>query len=181
MDDYIGEVKMFAGTFAPLNWLFCWGQVLPISGEYNSLFALIGFTFGGDGVNNFALPDLRARAPIGSGQGIGLTERLPGQLGGQENVTLETANLPAHSHTVNCDTISTGTQLKTSALNNLPASTYVNGTTTAGCYGSDETNNPAMNLNMVNPAGSSQPHDNMPPWGCLNYIICYSGVWPPQP
>ncbi len=172
MDDYIGEVKMFAGTFAPVYWLFCWGQLLQIN-EYTSLFSIIGTTFGGDGTTTFALPDLRARIPIGSGQGPGLTQRTPGQMGGAENVTLETANLPQHSHTVKCET--TGAVANT-PVNNLPADS-------SSGYG--YATNPAtfgtMNANMTSNAGSSQPHDNMPPWGCINYIICVEGVWPPRP
>ena len=172
MDDYVGEVKMFAGTFAPVYWEFCWGQLLQVS-EYSTLFAIIGTTFGGDGINNFALPDLRARIPIGSGQGPGLSQRAPGQMGGAENVTLETANLPQHSHTVKCDI--TGTKVNT-PVNNFPADTSV---------GKGYATNPAtfgtMSTNMTSNAGSSQPHDNMPPWGCINYIICVEGVWPPRP
>jgi microcystin-dependent protein len=172
MDGYIGEIKMFAGTFAPMYWLFCWGQALPVN-QYSSLYAIIGNQFGGDGTN-FNLPDLRGRIPIGGGQGTGLTSRTPGEKGGVENVTLTTAQIPAHSHTVKCDTTSTGTSLKTSPVNSLPA------TVSGGGYGTDETGNPLMKADMINSAGSGQPHDNMPPWGCLNYIICTEGIWPPQ-
>ncbi len=172
MDGYIGEVKMFGGTFAPLYWLFCWGQLLNIS-EYNALYSLIGTTFGGDGVNNFALPDLRARIPIGSGQGPGLALRTPGQIGGVENVTLETANLPQHSHTVKCDT--TGPFANT-PVNNIPSLTSAgNG------YGPGQSTLTNMSTDMTSVVGGNQPHDNMPPWGCINYIICTEGIWPPQP
>jgi len=174
MDGYIGEVKMFVGTFAPMYWEFCWGQSLPIS-SYSSLYSIIGIQFGGDGVNNFCLPDLRGRIPIGGGTGPNLTPRIPGQNGGSENVTLTTDNLPAHSHTVKCDITSTGDQLKNTPQNNLPAMI-----STGGCYGVDETSNPLMKVDMINPSGNSQPHDNMPPWGCINYIICTEGLWPPR-
>jgi microcystin-dependent protein len=96
MDGYIGEMKMFAGTFAPMDWEFCWGQQLSIS-QYNSLFAIIGTQFGGDGITYFNLPDLRGRTPIGSGTGPGLTPRNPAEKGGVETVTLTTANMPAHT------------------------------------------------------------------------------------
>ena len=172
MDDYIGEVKMFAGTFAPLYWLFCWGQVLQIS-EYNTLFSLIGTTFGGDGTTTFALPDLRARVPIGSGQGPGLTQRNPGQSGGVENVTLETTNLPQHSHTVKCDT--------TGPVVNTPVNNFPSLSSAGNSYGPGQSTLTNMSADMLSAVGGNQPHDNMPPWGCINYIICYEGVWPPQP
>ena len=81
MEGYLGEIKMFAGTFAPVNWVFCWGQTLQIS-QYAALFALIGTQFGGDGTTTFGVPDLRGRVPVGAGTGPGLTPRTPGQKGG---------------------------------------------------------------------------------------------------
>jgi len=176
MDGYIGEMKMFVGTFAPLYWEFCWGQQLPIS-SYNSLYAIIGTQFGGDGATYFNLPDLRGRTPIGSGSGAsGITPRTPGQKGGAEAVTLTIADMPNHTHTVKCDTTSTGSDVKNNPTGALPAIL-----STGNGYGSNETNNPLMKSDMINPTGGSQAHDNMPPWGCINYIICTEGIWPPQP
>jgi microcystin-dependent protein len=172
MDGYIGEVKMFVGTFAPLNWEFCWGQTLQIS-SYSSLYSIIGAQFGGDGVTTFKLPDLRGRIPIGGGDGPNLTPRTPGQMGGAENVTLTTAQLPSHQHTVKCDT--TGTSASNTPANNLPSLT-----SQGNSYSPGTGTTTTMKADMLSGAGNSQPHDNMPPWGCINYIICVEGMWPPR-
>src|SRR3954451_10417902 len=94
---YVGEIRMFAGNFAPAGWMFCEGQLLPIS-EYDTLFNLIGTTYGGDGQNTFALPDLRGRAPLNQGQGPGLTNRVIGEISGSESVTLISTQMPQHIH-----------------------------------------------------------------------------------
>src|SRR5512136_2572601 len=94
---YVGEIRMFAGNFAPQGWMFCEGQLLPIS-QYDALFNLIGTTYGGDGINTFALPDLRGRVIVGPGQGSGLSNYVLGQQGGVETVTLTTNQIPQHSH-----------------------------------------------------------------------------------
>jgi len=174
MDGYLGEIKMFAGTFAPVNWQFCWGQSLKIN-EYDSLYALIGTQFGGDGVTTFNLPDLRGRVPIGGGAGPGLTPRTPGQYSGAENVTLTTGQMPQHSHTVKCDVSAAPPQHVNTPVNNIPGpistgTGYVTGT--AGTAN--------MRPEMLSTAGSNQPHENMSPWGCLQYIICVEGMWPPR-
>lgn len=174
MDGYIGEVKMFAGTFAPMSWVFCWGQLLPIS-SFQALFSLIGTQFGGDGSTTFGVPDLRGRTVIGAGNGTGLTPRLAGQLGGGESVTLNTANLPAHTHNVKCDVSSPPPSQSNTPVNNLP-STISSGTG----YAPGTANNASMNANMVLASGGNQSHDNMSPWGCLNFIICTEGIWPPR-
>lgn len=172
MDGYIGEMKMFVGTFAPMNWEFCWGQQLPIR-DYNSLYAIIGTQFGGDGVNYFNVPDMRGRTPIGAGSGPNLTPRTQGQKGGAEAVTLTTTQLPAHTHTVKCDNQTSG-QVSTPS-NSLP-SVISSGTV----YATGTTGSSTMNANMITSVGSGQAHDNMSPWGCINYIICTQGIWPPQ-
>jgi len=179
MDGYIGETKMFAGPYAPKNWLFCQGQTLTIA-QYNSLYAIIGTTYGGDGISNFNLPDLRGRVPIGGGKGTNLTERTPGQNGGLEKVTLTTTTIPQHSHTVRCDTTSTGTQLTNTPQGNLPASFVVENNPNIGCYGLNTTGNPTMKPDMINNTGGNVPHENMPPWACINYIINTVGLWPPR-
>src|SRR3712207_2167115 len=97
MPPYIGEIRMFAGNFAPVGWLFCDGQQLPIS-ENDALFTLIGTTYGGDGESNFNLPNLQSRIPIHQGQGGGLTNRILGEMGGVEQVTLSTQQMPVHNH-----------------------------------------------------------------------------------
>jgi microcystin-dependent protein len=171
MDGYVGEIKMFAGTFAPLNWLFCQGQILPIS-SYNTLYALVGTQFGGDGTTTFGIPDLRGRIPIGAGAGPGLSNRTAGNKGGAETVTLTVNQLPSHTHNVKCDTTTTSTA--NTPLNNLPA--IMSSGTGYGPTVSAST----MKADMLNATGSGQQHDNMPPWGCVNYIICANGIWPPQ-
>jgi microcystin-dependent protein len=171
MDGYVGEIKMFAGTFAPLNWVFCSGQMLPIS-AYNTLFALIGTQFGGDGTTTFGVPDLRGRIPIGAGTGPGLSSRTPGNKGGAETVTLTINQLPSHTHNVKCDT--TTTSPTNTPLNNLPA------VMSSGTGYGPTVSASIMKSDMLNPTGSGQQHDNMPPWGCINYIMCAEGLWPPQ-
>ncbi len=171
MDGYIGEVKMFAGPYAPKNWFFCQGQALSIS-QYNTLYAIIGTTYGGDGINNFNLPDLRGRVPVSAGSGTGLTPRSIGQSGGAENVTLVASNLPQHAHNVKCNV--NGTPVST-PVNNVPSLTS-NGT----AYSSIQTGTANMNANAIANAGNSTPHQNMPPWACINYIINYNGLWPPR-
>jgi len=174
MDGYLGEIKMFAGTFAPMYWVFCWGQTLSIS-SYSSLYSIIGVQFGGDGITTFGVPDLRGRIPLGAGTGPGLTARTQGQTGGSENVTLTAAQLPAHSHTVKCDVASAPTLQVNTPVNNLPSLT-----STGTGYAPGTANNSNMKADMLSNSGSSQPHDNMPPWGCLNYIMCVEGIWPPR-
>lgn len=108
MDPFIGEIRIFAGTFAPRNWAFCQGQLLQIS-EYQALYSLLGTTYGGDGRVTFGLPDLRGRAPIGMGRGNGLTQRFEGQMGGAEIVALNELQMPEHNHAIsNTATASTG-------------------------------------------------------------------------
>src|SRR5579862_2201919 len=98
---YVGEIRMFAGNFAPAGWMFCSGQLLPIS-ENDVLFNLIGTTYGGDGQQTFALPDLRSRIPMHFGQGAGLTSRILAEQGGEEDVTLTVNQIPAHTHPAQC-------------------------------------------------------------------------------
>ena len=174
MDGYIGEIKMFAGTYAPENWVFCEGQLLSIQ-NYTSLYAIIGDQFGGDGRTTMGVPDLRGRVPIGVGTGTGLTTRYSGQKGGYERIQLATSQLPAHSHTVKCDTTSGPTQVSNTPQNNLPGNNP-NGTS----YGPTESAS-LMKSDMINNAGEGQSHENMPPWQCLHYIMCVNGIWPPRP
>ncbi|AXT21215.1 phage tail protein [Flavobacteriaceae bacterium AU392] len=164
---------MFAGTFAPAGYAFCNGQVLPISGN-DALFSLIGTTYGGDGRTTFALPDLRGRAPIHSGDnsaGPGLTARRLGQTVGSETNTLTVNNLPAHSHTVNA-IIEDGDQ--SSPTGNFPAGTKL----LDGEYASNGTST-TMNSGMVSNTGTGASVNNMQPSLAINFIIAIdSGVFP---
>jgi microcystin-dependent protein len=159
---YIGEIRIFAGNFAPVGWLLCQGQLLPIS-QYDVLFNLIGTTYGGDGQNTFALPNLASRIPYHQGSGYAL-----GQMGGVETVTLTQSQLPVHTHTANANT--------TTADQNLPGGN-VWGAGSLVAY-SDQPPTVTMSPSALLPSGGSQPHDNMPPFLCLNFIIATEGIYP---
>lgn len=169
-DPFIGEVRLFAGNFAPLNWALCQGQLLAIA-ENDALFALIGTTYGGDGQSSFALPDLRGRVPLHQGTGPGLSTRTIGQMGGSEQVTLSKAQMPQHSHALVGS--SATAQSSAGAAGNVLAATTVN------VYGSAVPTTP-MATGALASAGSTQPHENMAPFTALNYIICLFGIFPSQ-
>lgn len=159
---YVGEIRMFAGNFAPAGWMFCEGQLLPIS-ENETLFQLIGTTYGGDGQSTFALPDLRGRLPIHQGNGMTLAEN-----GGAEQVTLTVNQIPAHSHPL----------LGTSALGGErnPQNNVV-GQAASQIYIQD-TATTNMAAQSIAPVGGSQPHSNFQPYLCLNFIISLFGIFP---
>jgi len=170
---YIGEIRMFAGTFAPAGWAFCDGSLVPIS-ENDALFTLIGTTYGGDGQETFALPNLRGRIPVHMGQGPGLTGRVIGESGGTESVTLTTAQIPAHSHGLDAST-------------NVTNGTYGLGKGVPGntggspIYGDMSVSVGDMKQNVIGiNSGGSQPHSNMGPYLCLSFIISLFGVFPTQ-
>lgn len=159
---YIGEIRLFGGNFAPVGWLLCQGQVLPIS-QYDVLFNLIGTTYGGDGEETFALPDLSSRIPVHVGAGYAL-----GQQGGVEQVTLTTNQLPVHNHFAQ-GSASAGTAAS-------PAGAVWAGST-YNAY-SDQSPDAAMAPNALAASGGSQPHENMPPFLAVNFIIATEGVFP---
>jgi microcystin-dependent protein len=170
-DPYIGEIRMFGGNFAPLGWAFCDGQILPIAAN-DALFNLIGTTYGGDGVTTFALPDLRGRAPIHMGTGPGLSGRVIGESFGVESVTLTTNTLPQHSHSF---AGSTATASATSPQNQVVAAP-----STIDLYRPATVPSAALNPAALASAGGSQPHDNMQPYQCVNFIIALEGIFPTQ-
>jgi microcystin-dependent protein len=158
---------MFAGNFAPAGWMFCEGQLLPIS-EYETLYNLIGTTYGGDGQNTFGLPDLRGRLPIHQGNGFTLAET-----GGVETVTLTVSQIPAHSHPFLATTAAAGSS--------TPLSNVLGALGVAG----DELYVPAAGTSALSPnsigsTGGSQPHDNFQPYLCIDFIISLFGVFPSQ-
>ena len=169
---YVGEIRLFAGNFAPAGWMFCSGQLLPIS-ENETLFQLIGTTYGGDGQSTFALPDLQSRVPLHFGTGGGGSYVLA-ESAGAETVTLSVQQLPLHNHpevaSLNPGTSQnpTGNVLArpTSARPNLLA------------YNSDSP--VLMNAAAVTSVGGSQPHENLQPFLCINYIISMFGIFPSQ-
>jgi microcystin-dependent protein len=167
---FIGSIMMFAGNFAPRGWAFCQGQLLPIA-QNTALFSILGTTYGGNGQTTFALPDLRGRAPIGTGQGPGLTNVDLGQSAGSETVTLTVNQLPAHNHVVACDSTSAGGADPTNSFPGNPGS--LSG---AQLYGS--TAGATMAPAMIQPAGGSQPFSVRQPYLGINYIICLEGIFP---
>jgi microcystin-dependent protein len=160
---YIGEIRIFAGNFAPVGWLLCQGQLLPIS-QYDVLFNLIGTTYGGDGQNTFALPDLASRIPYHQGSGYVL-----GQQGGVEQVTLTQQQIPVHTHTANANTPN---------ADQPGTAGNVWGAGTLSGYTATQPANTIMNPAALSSAGGSQPHENMPPFLCLNFIIATEGIYP---
>ena len=166
-EPFIGEIRLFAGNFAPAGWALCSGQLLPIS-ENEVLFQLIGTTYGGDGEETFALPDLQSRVPIHWGTGGGDTYQIAESFG-VESVTLTTQQLPAHSHAL----------LASNEVATLvdPAGSVSGQTGTFDGYQSTLGSVP-MAAQSLSPVGGSQPHDNLQPYLCLNFIISLFGVFP---
>jgi microcystin-dependent protein len=160
---YVGEIRMFAGNFAPVGWMFCEGQLLPIS-ENETLFQLIGTTYGGDGESTFALPDLRGRLPLHQGNSFILAET-----GGAEEITLTVQQIAAHSHPF----LASGA----TATNANPAGNLPGNQTLAQLYVEDV---PSTNLAPVSisATGGSQPHTNFQPYLCVNFIISLFGIFP---
>jgi microcystin-dependent protein len=165
---YVGEIRMFAGNFAPAGWMFCAGQLLPIS-ENETLFQLIGTTYGGDGQSTFALPDLRSRVPIHQGTGPGGSTHIIGEMGGVETVTLTTQQIPAHSHPL---LVSTAV-----ATNSNPAGSVPGESPSVTLY-LEEAPSVIMNASAIAPTGGSQPHTNVQPFQCVNFIISQFGIFP---
>jgi microcystin-dependent protein len=162
---YIGEIRMFAGNFAPVGWAFCNGALIAID-QNSALFQLIGTTYGGDGQNTFALPNLQSRVPVHVGPGFAL-----GQTGGAETVTLTTSQIPAHTHVPQCQ--SGGGSLASPQGGLWASDTALN---------QYDSNAPsvAMNPAAVGSAGGSQPHDNMIPFLTINFILSLFGIFPSQ-
>lgn len=207
MDPFIGEIRMFVGTYAPEGWLFCWGQSLTIQ-QYQALFAVIGTQYGGDGVHTFNLPDFRGRIAVCAGAGTGLTPRNPGDKGGAERVALDATQMPTHLHpvtstastsgltvggtgTIKCSGAAGNTANPTGSYLSLAKSGATNYTSTpADATGTMATD--AVQLagtvtgtvtvaSQSQSAGGNQSHENMPPWLAVNFIIAINGIFPPRP
>ncbi len=162
---FIGEIRMFAGNFAPVGWAFCNGAIIPID-QNDALFNLIGTTYGGDGQTTFALPDLQSRVPVHVGPGFAL-----GQTGGAETVTLTTSQIPAHSH-VPVANSSPGGQPSPAQGTWAAQSTLLNYSSSAPSI--------AMDPGALGSSGGSQPHDNMIPYLVINFILSLFGIFPSQ-
>ncbi|WP_019499610.1 phage tail protein [Pseudanabaena sp. PCC 6802] len=160
---YIGEIRMFAGNFAPAGWMFCEGQLISIA-ENEALFQLIGTTYGGDGQSNFALPDLRGRLPVHMGNGFILAET-----GGAEEIALTVSQIPSHSHPLLAST--SAATLATPSKNLLAESVAISPFI-------EDTANSNMNSAVVSAIGGSQPHTNFQPYLCVDFIISLLGIFP---
>jgi microcystin-dependent protein len=168
---FIGEIRMFGGNFAPMDWAFCNGQLLSIA-QNTVLFSLLGTTYGGDGKTTFALPNLQGATPMHQGAGPGLTPRTLGETGGAESVTLTEPQLPNHAHVANASS-SPGTL----------------GDPTNAIWGAGGRGTPAvystvgdtpMSIQSLTPAGGSQPHNNRQPYQAVSFIIALQGIFPPR-
>jgi len=166
---FIGEIRMFAGNFPPNGWAFCDGQLIPIA-ENDALFTLIGTTYGGDGEETFALPDLRGRFPIHHGQGSGLSAHSIGESGGTEEVTLTVQQIPAHTHALLASTDPGAAITPTDGVLGAGASVNI--------FRPSPPAATPMDVGAVSPAGGSQPHDNMHPFIGIHYIISLFGLFP---
>jgi len=168
---FVAEISLFAGNFAPRGYAFCSGQLLSIA-QNTALFSLLGTTYGGNGQTTFALPDLQGRLPVHTGQGPGLTSRVLGEKAGTETVTLITSQMPAHDHTVSQRAGSTADS--PSPLGRYPAPP-ASGTPYSGTTGAQMASGTATTLAT---AGGGQPHNNLMPSLCVNFIIALQGVFP---
>ncbi len=169
-DPFVAEMRIFPFNFAPKGWAWCDGQLMPLS-QNTSLFSLLGTTYGGNGENNFALPDLQGRSPMHPGQGPGLSLHDLGETGGSETVTLLESEIPSHNHLLKA--VNTNSQSTIPLANNLgrgnPVKVFSTGTTTT------------MGENSIAPAGGDQPHNNMMPYLTFYFCIALQGIFPPRP
>jgi microcystin-dependent protein len=167
-DPFLGEIRLFPYTFAPRGWALCHGQILSIS-QNTALFALIGTIYGGDGQTTFALPDLRGRVVVSSGQGPGLSAYDVGETGGRESVSLAESQMPAHTHDVAVNGATSGSRKP----NNRFLGRVSDGTAYAGA-----SNGRTLNPGAIARSGGGQPHENRPPHLTLNYCIALQGIFP---
>ncbi len=165
---YVGEIRMFGGNFAPAGWMFCDGTLLPIS-ENETLYQLIGTTYGGDGESTFQLPDLQSRVPIHMGTGKDSTTYSLAEAAGVESVTLSTNQIPIHTHAFLGSSVA--------ATLTSPSGSVV-GTSAQVDYLTIAQATVALNSNAITPVGGSQPHENLQPYLCINFIISLFGIFP---
>jgi microcystin-dependent protein len=177
-EPYLAGIFIFAGNFAPRGYALCQGQLLPIA-QNTALFSLIGTSFGGDGQTTFALPDLRGRAPVGTGQGPGLSNVTLGEQGGSQSITLTTAQMPAHTHSC---TVTLNAAADGRPSSDSPAGAVLDSTGGTNIYASDPvagvTMNPGAATAVVGVAGGNQPVSVQNPYLGVNYIIALEGIFP---
>lgn len=172
-EQFIAEIRLFAGNFAPRGWAFCHGQILPIA-QYTALFSLLGTTYGGNGQTTFALPDLRSRVAIHQGQGPGLSSYSLGEQGGTETNTLNASQLPVAAPSLNARNEVGNTDDPTNAVLAKPSNGVM-------IYRSGTSANVNMNAASISGLGGGQPVNNIQPYLGLNYIICLEGIYPSRP
>jgi microcystin-dependent protein len=177
MDEFIGVIKMFAGNFAPRNFAFCEGQLLPIN-QNQALFSILGTTYGGDGRVTFALPDLRGRTPIGTGNGPGLSSIRLGQIGGLESLSLNVGNMPSHTHSLGVSSDPGTTNNPSGSLLAQSNVTIERGSAPIPAQSFNGTPNATMAASSIGASGGSQPVQLRNPYMATNYIICLFGVFP---
>lgn len=175
-DQYVGEIRMVGFNFAPNGWALCNGQLLPIS-QNQALFSLLGTYYGGNGVQTFALPNLQSRVPIHQGTGLGLSTYEIGEIGGSENVTLLSAQMPQHSHLVGVSNLAGSVADPTNAIlaqgnsgtgrSPVPVTDYVSTAATG-----------SLSPATISMTGGNQPHSNIQPYLCINFIIALQGIFP---
>jgi microcystin-dependent protein len=172
----LGEIRVFAGNFAPYGWALCNGALLPLS-QNTALFALLGTTYGGDGRTTFGLPNLQGTAPMQQGQGAGLSERFLGESGGEPNVSLLTSEMPMHTHPVEA--------YDGAGNSDSPSGTVMaqagHGRQRDRVYGSGTSPNLQLPVGTIGVTGGSLPHNNMPPYLTLTFIIALQGIFPQRP
>lgn len=194
MDQTIGEIRMFAGSFAPSGWMLCQGQLLSISGN-ETLYSIIGTTYGGDGISNFALPNLASRVPVGMGQGLELSNIILAEQLGAERVTLTNLQLPAHTHAADKNSVQVTNGIASNMLSTAHEPTNGKslgvatnkGISTLG-YNQEVPNMTLHETTLKNedltkttlPVGGNQPHNNMQPYLGINFIIAIEGNYPSQ-
>ena len=171
---FVAEIRIFAGNFAPLGWATCDGQLLPLQ-QNTALFSLLGTTYGGDARTNFALPNMQGSAPLQPGQGPGLSLYDLGQVGGEQFVTLQQTEIPAHAHNV----VAGGSSGVAASANRSDPTGAVWAATKGAIYAS-AADSAQMSPFALGVAGSDQPHNNMPPYLALTFIIAMQGVFPPR-
>lgn len=175
MDQYLGEIRIFAGNFAPRGWALCNGQLLLIA-QNTALFSLLGVTYGGDGKTTFALPNLQGRAPLQAGQGAGLSSYPLGQSGGEQSVTLTTGQMPSHNHAVGASTAAGSQASPENGVWAMPGARRG-----LAAYSANAGSGAELNPSALTVSGGSQPHHNMPPYLALNFIIALEGIYPQRP
>ena len=171
---FVGEIRIFAGSFAPNGWMFCSGQLLPIA-QNETLFQLIGTTYGGDGESTFALPDLQGRVPVHQGQGPGLSERFIGEAGGSETVSLLASEMPAHTHALAASAAAAYARGPSQEL-------VANQNGGVNSYAPAAASPPALlAASAIGVSGGGQPHNNLAPYLVVNYCIALQGIYPQRP